>query len=310
MPIFAPDGGLAVVFARGIAVVCLLSVSGTLSFRTLVMPRALERMTPDVIGTIERDLRRLIHLSVAGAVLGLAAWLLAVTVSLASPATLGDWPGDLSAVLSDTTFGHILLMQLALLGATILLLGRHPGPARWRGALVFGSAASIAETGHGHAYAMATGISLLEISEALHLWAAGAWLGGLLPLLLVVLRASFGAAALTARWFSPLGKVCVILLAATAVVQGVVLIAGPDALFHTAYGWTAMLKLMLFAVLLGFAMLNRYKLAPDLRGHNPHQARRRLIGSILLQTCCGLCIIWAAALLGQLRPGMDMGIQG
>jgi putative copper export protein len=36
------------------------------------------------------------------------------------------------------------------------------------------------------------------------------------------------------------------------------------ALLHTAYGWTAFLKFGLFGVLFGFAVLNRYWLAPEL----------------------------------------------
>jgi putative copper export protein len=63
-------------------------------------------------------------------------------------------------------------------------------------------------------------------------------------------------------------------------------------------------------VLFGFAVVNRYWLAPDLRGCNPAVARRRLIRSISLQTGFGLLIVLAAALLGQLRPGMDMSMQG
>jgi putative copper export protein len=63
-------------------------------------------------------------------------------------------------------------------------------------------------------------------------------------------------------------------------------------------------------VLFGFALLNRYWLAPDLRGRNPRLARRRLIHSLCWQTAFGLLIVLAAALLGQLRPGMDMSMPG
>jgi putative copper resistance protein D len=157
---------------------------------------------------------------------------------------------------------------------------------------------------------MAHGLSLLEVSQTLHLWAAGAWLGSLLPLLLVVRLAPPPAAAMAARWFSPLGKLCVVLLTASAFVQGWVLIGSTKALFHTAYGWTALLKAGLFGGLFGFAVLNRYWLAPDLRGRNPDLARRQLLRSLSLQTGFGLLIVLAATLLSQLRPGMDMSMPG
>jgi putative copper export protein len=306
MPVFAPDGGPALVLARGFAVAFLLSVSGTLAFRAIVMPRALERMAADIVAAIEGGLRRWIRVSAAGAVLGLLAWLITVTGGMAAPQTLKEWPGDIWAVLSVTSFGHVLLVQLALLAMAVLVLGRHPDTGRWRIALVPGSMAAMAEVGHGHAYAMAS--SVLEISELLHLWAAGAWLGGLLPLLLVVLVAPPASAALAARYFTPLGKLCVALLAGTAVAQGVVLVGSVDALLHTAYGWVALLKLCLFGVLVGFALANRYRLAPDLRGPDAWGARRRLLLSLGLQTGFGVTIVFAASLLGQLRPGMDMGM--
>ena len=153
-------------------------------------------------------------------------------------------------------------------------------------------------------------LSFLEISDVLHLWAAGAWLGMLLPLLLVTCLASPTAAAMAARHFSPLGKLCVVLLAGSAFFQSWILVGSTRALLHSAYGWTALLKLALFGVLFGFALLNRYTFAPALLGVDPCRARRRLIGSLSLQVGFGLMIVLAAALLSQLRPGMLMMLHG
>jgi copper resistance protein D len=310
VPTFAPDGGAALVLARGFAVAFLLSVSGTLTFRTVVMPRTYPRMSPDIVGPIERGLVWCTRLSLIFAGLALIAWLAILTRYLAGPETIDDWMDDLWTVLIATGFGHVLLLQILLLVATGVVLGARPSFARWRVGLVPGTAAAIVEVGHSHAYAMAAGLSFLEVSQTLHLWAAGAWLGGLLPLLLVVRLAPSSAAATAARWFSPLGKVCVVLLAASAPLQGWVLIGSPKALFHTAYGWTALLKAGLFGVLFVFALLNRYWLAPELRGRSPDLARHRLIRSVFLQTGFGLLIVLAAALLSQLRPGMDMSMPG
>ena len=47
-------------------------------------------------------------------------------------------------------------------------------------------AAVLLEAGHGHAFAMAHGPSALLVSQALDLLAAGAWLGGLMPLFIAV----------------------------------------------------------------------------------------------------------------------------
>jgi copper resistance protein D len=241
VPVFAPDGGATLVLARGFAVAFLLSVAGTLTFRTVVMPRTYPRMAPEFIGPIERGLVQWIRFNVIFAGFTLCAWLAAVTSYLASPETVGDWMDDLWTVLIGTGFGHVLLLQFLLLAATGAVLGRSPDALRWRIGLIPGTAAAIIEVGHDHAYAMANGLSFLEFSQALHLWAAGAWLGSLLPLLLVVVLAAPPAAAMAARWFTPLGKLCVVLLAASAFVQGWVLIGSTKALLHSAYGWTALL---------------------------------------------------------------------
>ncbi len=310
MPVFVPDGGPALVLARGLAVAFLLSVSGTLTFRVVVAPHALARLSPEVVAPVERGLLRWCRAGLLFAALGLCAWLGVLTVYLANPATAGAWLGDLGPVLIDTSFGHVALLQFILLAITGAVLGGRPGTMRWRCALVPGTAAAIAQMAHGHPYAMASGVSLLEVSEALHLWAAGAWLGDLVPLLLVLRSAPPAAAASAAHRFSPLGQLCVAILAVTAFLQGWVLVGSTKALFHTAYGWTALLKLCLSVVLLGFAILNRYWLAPDLGGDAPTAARRRFIVSVSLQTGFGLLIVLAAALLGQLRPGMSAGVTG
>jgi putative copper export protein len=58
--------------------------------------------------------------------------------------------------------------------------------------------------------------------------------------------------------------------------------------------------------LFGFAMLNRYQLAPALLGTEAARARRVLLRSLAWQTGCGGAILMAAALLSQLQPGMKM----
>lgn len=303
---FTPDGGPALVLARGFAVAFLLSTSGALTFMTLVVPRVFGPVAPEDGVVVMRALRRWTWLSLVLGIAGLAVWLLAITANLAEPRTIDDWVEGSAAVLTATAFGRVVVAQTLLLAVAGVLLGRNPGPRRWRLGLLPGTAATVIQVGHGHAYAMAHGVSVLELSEALHLWAAGAWLGGIPPLLIVTWLAPPAVAAAAARWFSPLGKVCVVVAAVSAAVQGWVLVGSTNALLRTGYGWTALMKLGLFIVLLGFALLNRYRLAPDLRGLQPALARRRLIVSLAVQTGFGVLIVFVAALLGQLQPGMSM----
>ena len=117
----------------------------------------------------------------------------------------------------------------------------------------------------GHAGAIGGGAGAqLIVSEALHLLAAGAWLGGLLPLFLAVGRLPHAAAAAACHGFTPIGLASVLLLAGTAVVQIAAFMGGLPGLFGTGYGHVALVKLGLFVVLLALAALNRLVLTDRL----------------------------------------------
>jgi len=71
--------------------------------------------------------------------------------------------------------------------------------------------------------------------------------------------------ATVCRYFSPLGKLCLVAMLISVVFQGWVLIGNVPALIGTGYGWVALGKLALLGLLFGLAVLNRYHLAPALR---------------------------------------------
>jgi mono/diheme cytochrome c family protein len=150
---------------------------------------------------------------------------------------------------------------------------------------------------------MYEGPSWLLLSESLHLVAAGAWLGGLLPLLALVAAVPAEAALRASRRFSPLGTACAIALAATALFQSWVLIGGVPGWIGTGYGLVALAKLALFLVLLGFAARNRLHLSPALASAAA-KAKRALVRSIAWETGAGLLVVLAAGLLTSLPPAM------
>jgi len=137
-----------------------------------------------------------------------------------------------------------------------------------------------------------------------HLLAGAAWLGGLPPLLLVVTTAPEAALA-ACRRFSPLGVGCVLALAATAGWQGWALVGSLPGLIGTGYGLMALLKLGLFAALLGLAARHRLRLTPALAAGDP-RAARRLARSIGLEAGLGLAVVLAAGVLSGLPPGMHV----
>jgi putative copper export protein len=162
------------------------------------------------------------------------------------------------------------------------------------------------EAGHSHAFAMSDAPSLL-LSQALHLLATGAWLGGLVPLLIVVRQAPLDAAQHAARSFSTVGAACVAVLIVTALYQGTVLSGGLAGLTGTGYGAMLLIKATLFALLIALAAINRLGLAPALTGPAAERSRRALSLSIAVETAIGLAVVFAASVLASLEPGMHAG---
>ena len=126
----------------------------------------------------------------------------------------------------------------------------------------------------------------------------------MLPLLILVRDAPSKPAAETLKRFSKLATLCVIAIAGTACFQGCVLGGGVAGLIGTAYGSVLLLKAALFAVLLGLAAINRFRLTPALDRLDAQKARWALLRTIAAETVLGLMVVLAAGVLSGLEPGM------
>jgi putative copper export protein/mono/diheme cytochrome c family protein len=282
-----------VVLSRGAHVAALISLFGTLVF-VAVMAEAM-RCAP--------RLRNILHYlgraSAACAIFIGFAWLFLESARIADtdsfPATLHALP----VVAFQTQYGRWFVLRCVLLVALLLLpFSRRTGLA---GALALAGAALAVQPLLGHAGALGgnAGAELIG-SEALHLLAAGAWLGGLLPLFLAVGILPREAAARTCLGFTSIGLSAVLLLAGTAVVQVATLIGGLPGLFGTEYGHVGLLKLGCFLVLLALAALNRLVLTGRM-ARGGVQSRMRL--SIALEAVLGVLVVVIASFLASLTPG-------
>ena len=304
LPVFVIDGGLLLAVTRAVAVAALLSLFGTLVFRIVVMRRCFGAMPADVASLVKRRLLILTQLGAAASVLGCLAWLVMQSADMAGATSISAAVAAVPTVLRSTNFGHLIALQFLVALAVGAVAGRRDTESRQRAALALATGALGLQAGHSHAASMYAGPSVLLASDVVHLFGAGAWLGGLVPLLLVVRDAPAKAGASAARWFSPMGKLCLVALAASAMFQGWVLVESIPGLVGTAYGWMVLLKLALLGVLFAFALANRYRLAPALVRDNPAAAKRSLVRSIAVQTGFGLAIIVAASVLSSLPPAM------
>lgn len=244
--------------------------------------------------------RRATALLAVLAALASAWWLIAsVSAMAATPAATLDRETML-VVAQATPLGTVLIVRvaaLALLAAAILLervLLVVPCLAG------LAALATAAFTGHAGASEGMAGV-VHCLSDTIHLAAAACWLAALVRFVLAVSRGE--AAELTARHlarFAATGSAVVALLVVTGVINGG-LIAGWS--LPTRSLWTGLLaaKLALFAAMLGFAALNRWKLTPALERGAPG-APRALRRSLAAELGCGITLVGLVSVLGTLDP--------
>ena len=275
---------IASAILRGAHVAALVSLFGTLVFvRTLAR---VSRAHP-----LHARLSRLAFGSVLVALTLGAAWFLLRAPLIAGAETIQQGIGALTVVALHTQFGQLLLARFATLIVLLPLIGRNGVGAIVLAALALGLQPAI---GHAGAIEGLAGYRLMG-AEILHVLAAGAWLGALVPLLICLATVPSDRAAIVLRRFFPLGLTAVCIIAATSVVQSVFLIASVPALLGTAYGRVALLKVLLFLVLLTFAAANRFVFTSG-RGAN----LRRSIGG---EVGFALAVTLAAGFLAHLTPG-------
>jgi putative copper resistance protein D len=287
---------------RGFFVAGALSSFGASLFTTLILIPVAGEFGAEPSELVSRRLRANLAVSLGVALLAGIAWLGLQTQAMAETQSFAETAAAVPSVLFGTRFGQVLCLQAAALAAAALFAGL----SRDRLVAMLAGLAVLLEAGHSHAFAMAHGLSPLLLSQSMHLVAAGAWLGGLLPLLVVVAHAPLDVAHRVLKRFSPIAAVSVVILAATALLQGVVLSGGLKGLFGTVYGSVLLLKLALFAALIVLAANNRLRLTPALASRNGDATRRSLALSIGIETAIGLLVVLAAAALSGLEPGMHI----
>ena len=223
------------------------------------------------------DLRRALSprikvLAVAASLIALATacvWLSLEAASMADDPSAAVDPGAIAAVLTDTAFGRGL-DAASRVGRGACRRRRFRAARAWT-AIVVLSGLMLASLGLvGHA-AMQTGVEgiLHRANHAVHLLAAGAWIGALIPFVLSLdayARDTLQRDAVTAMMrFSFIGHFVVAAIVATGIVN-IALISG-HAPWPPTTPYRALLdvKIAVVAVMIGLAIVDRYALVPRLK---------------------------------------------
>lgn len=290
-------GPLEIIVAslRGLHLIALVSDFGTL-IAIAMTPVAQET------SYLHRALRRIVRGGTACALVTGIAWLITESAVIADTDTIGNTLAAVPVVALQTQYGQWFTCRCVLLLILLLTpLTRRTGLAI--AAVLAGTALAVQPmVGHAGAIGGTAGIELIA-SEMLHLLAAGAWLGGLLPLFIAVTILPYDDAATACRAFTPIGLSSVLILGGTAIVQVTELMGGLSGLFGTTYGHVALIKVAIFLALLILAALNRLILTEHLAQNTAGVTQRHMRLSIAAEMLLGSAVIVTASFLASLMPG-------
>jgi copper resistance protein D len=310
------------IFVRAVHFAATLTAAGAVLFNVFIAQPALRpAASAELRVTVGRRLAWIAWTGLVLTLLSGAAWFVLVAQSISDQpfaAVLSDG-GILQAVLLDTDFGRDWLLRLLLVAllAGLLAAGlraRQNGGGLLKLATVL-VAASLAGTlawaGHGIGGPGLPG-SIHLAADFVHLIAAAAWVGGLLPLAFMLAaadRASSVAVARTASLlFSAYGIVAVGALLLTGAINTWYLAGSIQALTATDYGHLLLVKIALFLVMLALATVNRLWFTPALGvdpGEKPvRHALRRLRRNVVIEIATGAIILAVVAVLGVTPPGL------
>jgi putative copper resistance protein D len=225
------------------------------------------------------------------------AWLLLITASMAGAWAAAFDPSTLHLVLGNTFFGQVWRWHLLLNGLLVALL---MSPWRANKSLRIGLAclllATLAPIGHG---AMLDGLNgqLLMLNQVVHLTCVGAWLGGLMLLVMILGQPAEQPVRTILLRFSGVGYALVAGLLTTGLINVRVLtgVFWPTPLF-SGFALILLIKVALIAAMLGLALFNR------LRINDCEQRLSTLKTSVILEWMLGMGAVAAVSLLGTMPP--------
>ena len=234
------------------------------------------------------------------AVLGLVAQTIALGGSVED-----GLASDTLQAMAATSLGTAAIVRAgAALAVVPLLLLLRRGPLLWclTGLLGAVAVASFAWMGHGAA-SEGSGAQIHLIADLTHALIAALWIGALIGFVMLALsRTDATAMHLALTRFSAVGVPLVVLLAATGLVNSWFLVGlnNVGTLLTTSYGRLLSLKLLLFAMMLLLAAMNRWR-------HTPEVERTRVSGSalrasIVVEASLGIIVLALVAWFGMLEP--------
>ena len=226
-------------------------------------------------------------------------------------------PADAGGLV-DSTFLLARALEVAVGIALVVLTSRvlaRVGPAEAFGelpweflpAIFAGFAAILLEVAASHTASEPAWWPLGPIADAVHLYGAALWVGGLLA----ILRArpwlreptppSFARDLLAA--FSRFAFLGVLLVVSAGALLALILVGTVNGLIGTTYGWIVLAKSSLLAPILALGAWNRRTLHREAAGEKPEpRALEHLARNVRLEAILGAVVLVLAGLLVTVNP--------
>lgn len=303
--------GIALRWAHLAVSVCLVGAAGVL----LLAGRS-DR--PTALAWEARIVRATRELALLAMLTGLAVLASHTAVLEGRAAAVLD-PTAWRRVLLETQAGNVWLARLGLLTLLAGFVAIRWDVARgadWTAARAESAALGVAAlallAGAGHAAAVEPGAAFAMLVDAIHLFAAGLWIGGLLPLALLARAAARddGAdarpyAVIAARRFSRGAFVLVLVLLVTGAGNALAHVGDIAGLVGTSYGRLLLVKLTLLAPILALGAWHRGWVLPRLGGGAAREGRpalRRLASGVALEAALALVLLGVVAAMSGTPP--------
>jgi copper resistance protein D len=300
------------IIARTAQIAASILLAGIFTFELVPLGLAARPASRD-LHEVERRLFRLAVWSLGAALLSALLWFWLEIVSMSGFALTNAFSATACrTVLFETQFGRVWQLRLGLIAVGLALVASGLAQDEIRRVLILVLwllsvvlLVSLAWISHAAA-ARVQPLGLL--GDALHLCAAGTWIGGLAPLTIFLRRAHVSSslgerAAPVLQRFSLLSLCCVSVLVVSGISNSWLLVGSIHSLFTTPYGRLLFLKLMLLGILIAFGARNRFVVkikllkapaSPDLLA----QLRR----NVICEACLGLAVVAIVACLGVTPP--------
>ncbi len=226
-------------------------------------------------------------------------------------------PADLSGLVASTfLLAHLLEVAVGVVIlwlASRLMTRVRPEevfeelPWEFLPLIFLGFVVILLEVAASHSASETTWWPLGPVADAVHLYGAALWVGGLLailrarPWLRPPTPSTFSRDLLAA--FSRFAFLGAVLVVSAGVILALVFVGTWDGLFGTAYGWTVLAKTALLAPLLAIGAWNRRTLHQAAAGSKPEPAAvERLARNVRWEAVMGAAVLVLAGLLVTMNP--------